>query len=613
MPVTSTAPSQLPGMGAIMHGGSCSFRVWAPNAKEMSLAGNFNNWTSDQISFYHEGNGFWSVDVQGPKAGDEYKFVIQNRADGGDNPGGEQWRTDPYSYDVPDSSANSNSIIIDLAAEMASSGLDKDPFATPSPADLIIYQVHVGSFAGYNDGVQVGDDRVAEFSQFAAKLDYIRGLGFNAIALLPDVENPGDVSAGYGPADFFAPESAYGSPESLRKMVKAAHDKGLAVIFDVVYNHAADVDNSLWELDGNRKPSGGIYFEGTTRTPWGPRPAHWKQEVRNFFLDHARMLLRDYRADGLRFDAAHEIQWECLDYIIRGIRAEPTWWNKYLIAEWDGGQTDRWWYVINNLGFDAIWGMNDPFAFRDAMDNVKSGDTAWRLGRLKSFIGFSGYPHASNFVRYPLGSHDNIADGDSGAKPDKRYYVELAGGRGDWHARAKARLGWALAVAIPGTPMMFMGTETNQWGYWTANEDANPTHRDHRFDWNLLRTSEGEEMMRLVGAANAVRWQNPALRSDSLEPKHLDPSNAVLAFKRWSNNGNVVLVVVNAGEGEWRFSDYGITMGGDTGGWREIFNSQAPYFGGYDCGNPAQTLWVQADGRLYINLPKWSVLMFVKE
>ncbi|HEV8606140.1 MAG TPA: alpha-amylase family glycosyl hydrolase [Tepidisphaeraceae bacterium] len=606
-------PSQLPGMGAIMQGGACSFRTWAPNAKQVSLAGNFNNWTKDQIWLFHEGRGFWSVDVQGPKAGDEYKFVIQNRADGGDNPGGEQWRTDPYSYDVPDSSANSNSIIIDLAAEMASSGLDKDPFATPSPADLIIYQVHVGSFAGYNDNVQVGDDRVAEFSQFSDKLDYIRGLGFNAIALLPDVENPGDVGAGYGPADFFAPESAYGSPESLRKMVKAAHDKGLAVIFDVVYNHAADVDNSLWELDGNKKPSGGIYFEGTDRTPWGPRPAHWKQEVRNFFLDHARMLLRDYRADGLRFDAAHEIQWECLDYIIRGIRAEPAWWNKYLIAEWDSGQTDRWWHVINNLGFDAIWGMNDPFAFRDAMDNLKSGDTAWRLGRLKTFIGFSGYPHAWNFIRYPLGSHDNIADGEAGGKPDHRYYVELAGGRGDWHARAKARLGWALAAAIPGTPMMFMGTETNQWGYWTANEDANPTHRDHRFDWNLLRTSEGEEMMRLVGAANAVRWQNPALRSDSLEPKHEDPANAVLAFKRWSNNGNIVLVVVNAGEGEWRFSDYGITMGGDTGGWREIFNSQAPYFGGYDCGNPGQTLWVQADGRLYINLPKWSVLMFVQE
>jgi 1,4-alpha-glucan branching enzyme len=617
MPI-STMPSQFPGLGANIHNGSCSFRVWAPNAKEVSLIGDFNGWKRDDLWLYNE-NGYWSIDVQGGvAAGQEYKFKIVNRPDGADNPGGTEERTDPCAYDVPSSASNSNSIIVDVPAEMQRTGLASDPFSTPSPSDLILYQVHVGSFSGYNDNEPVGYDsvgldRVGTFQQFVKKLDYIRGLGFNAIALLPDVENPGDVSAGYGPADFFAPESAYGKPEDLRRLVKSAHERGLAVIFDVVYNHASDVDDSLWELDGNKKPSGGIYFESTPRTAWGPRPAHWKEEVRNFFLDHARMLLRDYRADGLRFDAAHEIQWECLDYIIRGIRAQPNWWNKYLIAEWDGGQTDRWWYVINNLGFDAVWGMNDPFAFRDAMDNIKSGDAGWRIDRLKSFIGFLGYPRASNFIRYPLGSHDNIADGKSGGEPQKRYYVELAGGRGDWHARAKARLGWALAAAIPGTPMLFMGTETNQWGYWAANEDANPLHHDHRFDWNLLRTSEGEEMMRLVGAANAVRWQNRALRSDSLEFKHEDRQNAVLAFKRWSNDGNIVLVVVNASENEWRFGDYGVNMTGDRGGWREIFNSQAPYFGGYDCGNPAATLYVQNDGRLYMNLPKWGVLMFASE
>lgn len=164
-----------------------------------------------------------------------------------------------------------------------------------------------------------------------------------------------------------------------------------------------------------------------------------------------------------------------------------------------------------------------------------------------------------------------------------------------------------------GTPMLFMGTETHQWGYWTANEDDNPLHRDHRFDWNLLRTWEGEQMMRLVGSANATRWRHPALRSDTLEWKHEDRDNGVLAFKRWTDAGDVVLVVVNAGEGEWRFSDYGVSMGGEGGAWSEIFNSQAPDFGGYECGNPASTLLVRADGKLYMNLPKWSVLMFAKQ
>jgi len=120
-------------------------------------------------------------------------------------------------------------------------------------------------------------------------------------------------------------------------------------------------------------------------------------------------------------------------------------------------------------------------------------------------------------------------------------------------------------------------------------------------------------MMRLVGAANAVRWRNPALRSDTLAYLHDDPDHGVLAFKRWTDQGNVVLVVVNASEGEWRFSDYGVSVGGDGGGWREIFNSQAPVFDGYDCGNPDRTLYPGDDGRVYINLPKWSVLMFAKQ
>ena len=607
-----TAPStNFDGVGAILYGGRCAFRVWAPHAGRISLVGDFNDWVAETVWLWHEGDGWWSVDVGGVRAGQQYKFVIENRGGGGDNPGGVQWRTDARSYDVPSSGANSNSIVVDVAGEKARTGLDADPFATPERRDLILYQVHVGSFTGFNDGVAV-NNRTGSFNQFRDKLGYIRGLGFNAIALLPDVENPGDVSAGYGPADFFSPESAYGTPEDLRRLVRAAHDAGLAVIFDVVYNHGADADNSIWEYDGNRAATGGIYFEGTQRTPWGPRPAHWKREVRDFFLDHARMLFRDYRADGLRFDAAHEVQWECLDHIIAGVRAEPFWHGKHLIAEWAGDQAWRWPAVVSTLGFDAVWGMNDPYAFRDATDALARPNAGDRLERLKSFVGFLGFPHASNLVRYPLGSHDSCADGDSGAKPDHRYFVQLAGGRANWHARAKARLGWALACALPGTPMLFMGTEVNHWGYWNASQDNNPASREHRFDWDLLRTWEGEQMMRLVGSANAARWGNRALRSDTLEPKHEDRDNGVLAVKRWGDDGNVVLIVINVGEGEWRFDDYGIDLKGEGGGWREIFNSQAPDFGGYDCGNFGRTIYPGGDGRLYVSLPKWGLLMFVK-
>ena len=120
-------------------------------------------------------------------------------------------------------------------------------------------------------------------------------------------------------------------------------------------------------------------------------------------------------------------------------------------------------------------------------------------------------------------------------------------------------------------------------------------------------------MMRLVGAANGARWNNSALRSDSLEFKHEDRDNGTLAFKRWSSDGNVVLAVVNAGEGEWQNSDYAVATQGEGGTWREIFNSQATDFGGYGLGNFSRPITAGSDGMLRINLPKWSVLMFVKQ
>ena len=597
-------------MGAVLHGDACSFRVWAPNAGRIALTGSFNGWRTDDIWMWHEGNGYWSVDVR-PVARDEhYRYVIDNCGGSEHNPGWKNiGRTDPYATDVEHSCGNG--IIVDVEREKTESGLADDPFITPGFTDLICYQVHIGSFAGYNDHVPVGTDRCASFDQFSRKLDYIRGLGFNAIALLPEIENPGDVSMGYAPTNYFAPESAYGPPAELRRLVKTAHDKGLAVIFDVVYNHVSDRDNGLWEFDGMNL-DGGIYFEGTSRTDFGPRPAHWKREIRDFFLDNARMLFEDYRADGLRFDAAHEIQWECLAHIVNGIRDNAYWLGKYLIAEWSGDRSHEWRSVLTDLGFDAVWAMNDPYRYRNTVDHLTYPDAGWRLDQLKSFIGWYGYPHAWNFVRYLLGSHDNVHDRKDGCDPSKRYLVEIAGGRGNWHARAKSRLGWALNTTIPGTPMMFMGSECNHCGYWRPAEDHNPLHRDHRFDWNLTRDWEGEQMLRLIGAANATRWANPALRSETLELKHEDRHNGVLAFKRWNQEGNVILVVVNIGESEWRHFDYGVRMNGDGGTWQEIFNSQAAEFGGYDIGNAGGSLTVSPDNRLYMCLPKWSVILFRK-
>src|SRR5205807_9655545 len=125
-------------------------------------------------------------------------------------------------------------------------------FATPRFENFIIYQLHVGTFTGYHDAVTPlpASERVARFTDIIPKLGYVRNLGFNAVALLPIGEFMGDVGVGYAPSNYYAPESAYGTPADLRRLVQAAHDTGLAVIFDVVYNHVSIDDNRLWEFDG---------------------------------------------------------------------------------------------------------------------------------------------------------------------------------------------------------------------------------------------------------------------------------------------------------------------------------------------------------------------------
>lgn len=583
-------PSRFSGMGANLVGNVCSFRLWAPNAREVRVIGDFNGWNEATATFLdHEADGYWSCEVPGVQQGQEYKYIIQNRGNSLNNPGWRVWRVDAYARDVEHSGENANSIIVDP-------GWRWSPFDTPGFENFIFYQLHIGTFAGYHDNLGIGD-RSARFTEIIPKLDYIRELGFNALALLPIGEYYADTGGGYAPTNFFAPESAYGSPDDLRRLVDEAHRRGLSVFFDVVFNHASTEDNRYWDYDGMNF-DGGIYFENGGDTPFGRGLAHWKQEIRNFFLDNARMWFREYQADGLRFDATHLIPADAVRQIISGLRSDFP--NKYLIAEYMPDTP----YATKDLGFHAVWSIEDSHAFQDAANGHDP------VAKIRSFLHWFGFDHAWNKVRYLTGSHDEVCDRLDGHNKDPRYLVERFGGRGNWYARAKARLAWALNVASPGTPMLFMGTECHMWGYWKPERDVNG---DHRFDWGIAGDPLGMEMRRMVGDVNQVRWNNPALRSDTLQFTHEDDENGVVAFKRWSPDGNILLAVVNLGDRQWEQLNYGVNMGGESGQWEEVFNSQSPQYGGWSgSGNFGHHPWVQNDGRIYINLPKWSVLLFRK-
>jgi 1,4-alpha-glucan branching enzyme len=590
-------------VGAWLTGDGCFFRVWAPHASRVTVA------VQDE-PFWREGfdvatrdllrdGDYWSATVANVHPSQLYRFGITT--------GAETFETlDPAARDVFSSQLTRwDPSAINASVITATERLAWAPFDTPRFENFIIYELHVGSFAGFNDGVNT---TWATFAQIEAKLGYIRDLGFNCIELMPVHEHAMDRSWGYNPASFFAPESSYGSPATLAHLVDAAHRLGLAVIVDVVYNHAGSDDNILYEFDGYTN-EGGIYFEGGQQTDWGPGPAWWKREVQDFFYQNGRMYLEQYNADGLRFDATTQINGEHLKLAVGRLRDDFP--GKYLIAE---HLPDNPW-IVDTGRFCATWQADAHHQCQRALAGQQP------LEKVKSFLGWDGYDHPWNLVKYTFGSHDDIGDLDNGDAEDgltnwdtrHRYFVDQLGGRDDWRARAKCRLAWALNVAMPCTPMLFMGSECLMsspyvaWGYWHDGTDRNG---DHRFNWSAVADPLGVEMRRLVAAANAMRWENPALRADSLSIPHEDAAGQVLGFVRESGD-NVVLVVVNLSDRNFSDHEYGVSTGGRSGQWTQILCTQDRAFGGWDgAGNAFYDPWTQPDGRLYINLPQWSVVAF---
>ena len=245
-----------PGMGANPFEGGASFRVWAPFADTVCVAGTFNGWSDSENALKNEGNGIWSGDIPSARIGDQYKFVLTGKFIQG-----KLWKNDPYARSLTNSVGNS--IIAAGDFDWTQAG-----YRTPAWNEMVIYELHVGSFLfAPNSSSGRGN-----FDTVISKLDYLADLGINVIQLLPSDEFPGDISMGYNPSYIFAIEESYGGPNGLRRLVDAAHCKGIAIIFDVVYNHFGPSDLDLWQFDGwSENGNGGIYFYNDWRrkTPWG--------------------------------------------------------------------------------------------------------------------------------------------------------------------------------------------------------------------------------------------------------------------------------------------------------------------------------------------------------
>jgi len=261
------------GMGAIPFEGGVAFRVWAPHADEVFVIGDFNEWSKSAHPMSHEENGFWYAEITDAKIGDQYKFLIRNGEKKFD-------RIDPYAREV--TSSVGNGIIHDNQFDWG-----KIKLQMPKWSEMVMYELHIGTFNDRPGGPP------GNLNSAIKKLPHLKELGINAIEVMPVMEFAGEFSWGYNPALIFAIESDYGGAKAFKEFVKAAHNLGIAVIFDIVYNHLGPSDLSLWQFDSwSENNKGGIYFynDARSQTPWGDtRPDYGRSEVRQYLRDNALM------------------------------------------------------------------------------------------------------------------------------------------------------------------------------------------------------------------------------------------------------------------------------------------------------------------------------------
>jgi 1,4-alpha-glucan branching enzyme len=564
----SAVPSTLPGMGSILYPGGAAFRVWAPFAADVSVAGTFNEWDAAANPLAHEGNGYWSVNVPGAQVGHHYKFVIRN---------GDQtlWRINPYAREVVNSVGNS--VLHDPEFDWTG-----DNFQMPPWNELVIYEMHVGTF---ND---TGGGEPGTFDDVIPKLPYLRDTGINAVEIMPVLEFPQSFSWGYNPSHPFAVETALGGPQGLQRFVKAAHAHGLAVIMDVVYNHFGPNDLDLWRFDGwsDGNHDGGIYFYDNARigTPWGPRPDYGRPEVRQYIRDNALFWLRKYRIDGLRFDAVCRIRnvggnnndpggdlpdgWGLMQWINDDIAATQPW--KIMIAEdlknneWITKETSS-----GGAGFGSQWDAGFVHPIREAVITQYDHDRNMFAVRDALYHRYNG--DAFDRVMYTE-SHDEVANGRSRV-PEEIW----PGNAGSYFSKKRSTLGAAMVLTAPGIPLIFQGQEFLEDQYF---RDEDP------LDWEKLNTFAGIHQLYRDVIRLRRNWfdHTRGLRGQHLHVHHVNNADKVIAFHRWANGGprDDVIVVANFANRAYDSYTIGFPRGGS---WRVRFNSDwqgySPDFGNH--------------------------------
>jgi maltooligosyltrehalose trehalohydrolase len=430
------------------------FEVWAPNARtvEIQLHGKL-------IPLQAGDRGYWSVRVNDAQPGDDYAYVLDGQS---------PVLPDPRSPFQP-FGVHAASRLVDHSSFRWT---DRD-WQAPPLARAIVYELHIGTFTA-----------AGTFDSAIEKLDYLCGLGITHVEIMPVNEFPGNRGWGYDGVDLYAPHHAYGGPDGLKRLVNACHEKGLAILLDVVYNHLGPAGNYLSKF--------APYFNPDYHTPWGAAvnlDGPGSTEVRRFFCDNALMWLRDYHFDGLRIDAIHAFLDRSAIHFLEQLAIEvdaleaQSGRRLVLIAESDLNQplvvTPR---ATHGYGIDAQWSDDFHHALHALLTGERSGYYADfgslpQLAKsLKSVFVYDGIysPYrernhgrpvlglsSTRFLGY-LQNHDQIGNRARGDRSSHLLSIE------------RLKIAAALVLLSPFVPMLFQGEEfgaSSPFQYFTNHED----------------------------------------------------------------------------------------------------------------------------------------------
>jgi 1,4-alpha-glucan branching enzyme len=520
--------TKIKAMGATPHPGGVAFRVWAPHAERVSVIGSFNGWDSDKHPMQAEENGNWYADVAEAHVGDQYKFLLTTAT-------GALKRIDPYAREVTNSVGNA--IVHDTSFDWGG-----DDFHLAPWNELVIYELHVGTF---NEGED--DNEPGEFASVTARLGHLKKLGVNAIQIMPVAQFAGERSWGYNPAHIFSVELSYGGPLAFKRFVKRAHQQGIAVILDVVYNHLGPSDLDLWQFDGwSENNRGGIYFYNDDRaiTPWGEtRPDYGRGEVRQYLLDNVFMWLEEYHIDGIRFDCTQFIRtvdgtrdrdlpegWSLLQWI--NSQASQKFPGRITIAE--DLQNYSWLTKdvgAGGAGFGSQWDAMFVHPIRQAV--ITQEDEQRSLAAIRDALCYRYSDDAFARVIYSE-SHDEVANGRARV-PQEISPNDPKG----WYARKRSTLAAAMVFTAPGIPMLFQGQEFLEGGWF---RDTVPVDWDQKDEFHGIVRLYRDLIRLRLNHAGFTR----GLCGQFTQVFHLNEESNVIAFHRWDKGGPADDVVIVA-------------------------------------------------------------------